>query len=137
MKRHVSHGLDIVERSPWLRDAAVVVGNHHEKVDGSGYQRGLKAEEIPLTARIFALADVFDAITSRRPYHEPLGFDAAMALLERGRGTHFEAGLLDSFARIARPLFDEFADRDDETPRREVARLVQRYFTHDLEALLA
>ena len=137
MKRHVSHGLEIVERSPWLRDAAVVVGNHHEKVDGSGYQRGLKAEDIPLPARIFAIADVFGAVTSRRPYHEPLGFDAAMALLERGRGTHFEAGLLDAFGRIGRPLFDEFADRDDETPRREVARLVERYFTRDLEALLA
>jgi HD-GYP domain-containing protein (c-di-GMP phosphodiesterase class II) len=137
MKTHVNHGLDIVQRSPWLQDAAAVVGNHHEKVDGSGYRGGLKAGEIPLTARIFAIADVFDAITSRRPYHEPLGFDEAMALLERGRGTHFEGGLLDAFAGIARPLFDEFADRDDETPRREVARLVQRYFTHDLGALLA
>jgi HD-GYP domain-containing protein (c-di-GMP phosphodiesterase class II) len=113
-----------------------VVGNHHERVDGSGYQKGLTAEAIPLTARIFAIADVFDAITSRRPYHEPRDFDGAMAVLEGGRGTHFEAALLDAFARIARPLFDEFADRDDETPRREVARLVERYFTRDLEALL-
>ena len=72
MKRHVAHGLDIIERSSWLRDATAVVGHHHEKWDGSGYGTGSAARQIPLPARIFAVADVFDALTSRRPYKEPL-----------------------------------------------------------------
>ncbi|MCK5407315.1 MAG: HD-GYP domain-containing protein, partial [Candidatus Krumholzibacteria bacterium] len=90
MKRHVDHGLDIVERSDWLNDARSVVGGHHEKFDGSGYHRGLRGEEIPVGARIFALADVFDALTSRRPYKEAFTYDDSMHVLETGRGTHFD-----------------------------------------------
>jgi len=70
MKRHVEYGLDIVGRSRWLEDAARVVGNHHEKWDGSGYLQGLSGEGIPVSARIFAIADVFDALTSRRRYKD-------------------------------------------------------------------
>lgn len=58
MKTHVPHGLDIVNRSAWLKDAIDVVGYHHEKVDGSGYCEGLDSQEIPLAARVFAMADV-------------------------------------------------------------------------------
>jgi HD-GYP domain-containing protein (c-di-GMP phosphodiesterase class II) len=136
MKRHVDHGLDIVKRSDWLNDARSVVGAHHEKFDGSGYHRGLRGEEIPVTARIFALADVFDALTSERPYKEPYSFDESMEVLEAGRGTHFDPLLLDTFTAIARPLYDEFAGQDIEKPRHELLALVERYFKQEAGDLI-
>ena len=136
MKRHVPHGLDIIERSSWLRDAAGVVGHHHEKWDGSGYGTGLRGEEIPLPARIFAVADVFDALTSRRPYKEPLSFEEAMATLEQGRGSHFDPAVLDVFSGMARELHGRLAGEEGETPRGEVAALMDRWFRSDLGAML-
>lgn len=134
MRQHVAHGLTIVGRSAWLAGAVPVVAGHHEKFDGSGYPRGLASEAIPLAARIFALADVFDAVTSDRPYHRPRSLEETLALLERGRGTHFDPSLLDRFVAIAPELHRHFANRDEE-PRREVAALVARYFLEstDLE----
>jgi HD-GYP domain-containing protein (c-di-GMP phosphodiesterase class II) len=136
MKKHVAHGLDIVRRAAWLADAAAVVGCHHEKYDGTGYDGKLKADAIPMVARIFAIADVFDALTSRRPYKEPLTYGASMEILERSRGTHFDPQLLDMFFAIARPLHDALANRDDDHPRKELQRIVARYFRQDLETLL-
>lgn len=137
MKKHVQYGLEIVERSSWLKDAAAVVGGHHEKFDGSGYLQGLRGEEIPLPARIFAIADVFDALTSRRPYKAPMSYEDAMTILEKGRRGHFDPRLLDLFAGIARPLHEEFGNRDDELPRAVLAALIDRYFKVDDEILLA
>ena len=136
MKRHVPHGLDIIEQSGWLRDTAAVVGHHHEKWDGSGYGTGLRGEEIPLPARIFAVADVFDALTSRRPYKEALSFDEAMSILEQGRGTHFDPRVLDLFSGMARDLHGRLAGEEGETPRADVAALMDRWFRSDLGALL-
>ena len=136
MQKHVRHGLDIVGRAAWLQDAAAVVGSHHEKFDGSGYGNQLREDDIPLTARIFAIVDVFDALTSRRPYKEPLAFDAAMEILERGRGIHFDPRLLDIFARIARRLHAHFANGDDARARETVHQMVGQYFKHDLATLL-
>jgi HD-GYP domain-containing protein (c-di-GMP phosphodiesterase class II) len=137
MKKHVQHGLEIVGQSGWLKDAAGVVGGHHEKFDGSGYLQGLRGEAIPVTARIFAVADVFDALTSRRPYKEPMSFDDTMAILEKGRGSHFDPRLIDLFKGIARPLFEEFGNRDDDRPRVELRSLIAEYFKTDDEILLA
>jgi len=136
MKRHVAHGLDIVDRSSWLRDAMAVVGHHHEKWDGSGYGAGLSGEQIPLAARIFAVADVFDALTSRRPYKEPLPVDEALAILEKGRASHFDPGVLDLFAPMARELHRRVASDEGEASRAEVGALLQRHFRSDLGALL-
>lgn len=127
MRRHVEHGLAIVSRSTWLAGAATIVGGHHEKFDGSGYPRGLVGAAIPLAARIFALADVFDAVTSERPYHRPRTLEEALELLERGRGSHFDPALLDRFLALAPELHRLYADRD-EAPRRATRALVERYF---------
>jgi HD-GYP domain-containing protein (c-di-GMP phosphodiesterase class II) len=135
MKKHVQYGMDIIRRSTWLKDAADVVGYHHEQYDGSGYLAGLKGEQIPLAARIFAIADVFDALTSHRPYKAPLSFEEAMNLLEDGRERHFDPKLLDLFRRIARPLYDEFGNRDDEHPRLKVLQIGERYFKQELDTL--
>ena len=137
MKKHVQFGMEIISRSTWLKDAADVVGYHHEQYDGSGYLAGLKGEQIPLAARIFAIADVFDALTSHRPYKAPWSFQEAMNLLEEGRERHFDPKLLDLFRRIARPLYDEFGNRDDDHPRHKVLEIGEQYFKQELEALLS
>ncbi len=136
MKRHVAHGLDIIGRSSWLRDATPVVGHHHEKWDGSGYGGGLRGEAIPLPARIFAVADVFDALASRRPYKEPLPVEEALAILEQGRGSHFDPNLLDLFAPLARDLHRRIGGDDAGAARAEVTALMERHFRGNLGALL-
>ena len=136
MKDHVDHGLDIVERSDWLSDAIDVVGYHHEKFDGTGYRNGLTGKSIPIGARIFAIADVFDALTSRRPYKEPFTQEETMAILEKGRGTHFDPDVLDAFAEIAGRIYQDFADRDDDLLRKEVDEIIEVYFRKETAVLL-
>jgi HD-GYP domain-containing protein (c-di-GMP phosphodiesterase class II) len=130
MKTHVKHGLDIVSRSNWLHDAEDVVGFHHEKYDGKGgYDSGLAGEEIPINARIFAIADVFDALTSKRPYKEPFTYDESIEILREGRGTHFDPALVDMFVALAQPLYDLLSGKDDTVPREELGGIVDEYFT--------
>jgi HD-GYP domain-containing protein (c-di-GMP phosphodiesterase class II) len=135
MQTHVDHGLDIVHRSRWLADAEDVVGCHHEKFDGSGYPKKMAGESIPVEARIFAIADVFDALTSRRPYKEPLSFDETMQILDSSRDKHFDPALLDRFGTIARELYDRYCGRDDDKLREEVRALVSRLFVGGIETL--
>ncbi|MDQ0504375.1 HD-GYP domain-containing protein [Xanthobacter agilis] len=129
MKTHVVHGLDILRSSIWLEDAADVVGGHHEKFDGSGYPVGLAGDAIPITARVFAIADVFDALTSRRPYKEPMPFAAAMDILHAGSGTHFDPRVLACFAAIAPDLHAHLTALGDQGVETELRHLVGRYFT--------
>jgi len=129
MKTHVQHGLDIVNNSSWLTDATDVVGYHHEKYDGTGYFRGVSAENIPTAARIFAIADVFDALTSKRPYKEPFTFDEAMGILEEGRSSHFDPDLLDSFTVIAQSVYDDFSNWDEVRQKKELVKITERYFS--------
>ena len=81
------------------RQVPAIAGAHHEKIDGSGYPRGLKGEEIPLGARIIAVADFFEAITAKRHYHEPMRREEAIAFLKREAGKSFEPRLVDAFLR--------------------------------------
>ncbi|BCS94968.1 hypothetical protein DSLASN_06000 [Desulfoluna limicola] len=134
MKTHVQHGCDIIQRSEWLSDALEVIQSHHEKVTGAGYPEGLTGGGIPVTARIFAIADVFDALTSKRPYKEPWSFDEAMNILEEGRGSHFDSHLLDTFQRIARPLHDQFGGKE-EVFRDELSAIITKYFHEGMDSL--
>ena len=134
MKTHVEQGHEIVSRSSWLQDALRVVLFHHEKVGGDGYPNGVAGEEIPVTARIFAIADVFDALTSKRPYKDPLTFEQAMETLQEGRGIHFDAALLDVFTRIARPLYERLGGKD-EVSREELAEIVRIWFQERMDSL--
>lgn len=135
MQGHVEAGVDIVSRAAWLRNGIPVVAAHHEKFGGGGYPKGLRAQEIPLAARIFAIADVFDALTSDRPYKRPLGFEETMAILEQGRGVHFDPALLDVFALIARRSYDAFAGHTGRNLRQVLAAEVDRYFSSGMESL--
>lgn len=133
MKTHVTHGLDLIERFQWLKDAADVVGCHHEKYDGSGYMAGLAGERIPLAARIFAIADVFDALTSKRPYKEPMEPAQATAIMAAGRGSHFDPALLDLFFSMANGLYGEFGGREDEGLVHTLRLRTLHYFEEALE----
>jgi HD-GYP domain-containing protein (c-di-GMP phosphodiesterase class II) len=136
MKQHVNHGIDIVSRSSWLKEASSVVGCHHEKFEGNGYPDGLSGNDIPLLARIFAVADVFDALTSRRPYKDPLSYEEAIDILLQGRGSHFDPDVLDRFVEIAPPLYNIYGNKDDERPRKDLSEIVARYFTADIAVFL-
>ncbi len=136
MKKHVNYGIDIVTRSSWLQPSLAVVGSHHEKIDGSGYPSGLKGADIHILAKIFAIADVFDALTSQRPYKEPVGFDESIEILMQGRGTHFDPEILDVFVKIARPLFDLYGNKDDDRPREDLAEIQDRYYKVDIATFL-
>lgn len=99
MQRHASIGYEILKDSPSpiLRAAAVIAGAHHEKWDGSGYPAGLAGENIPLFGRIVAVADVFDALLSERPYKKAWPLERAVAHLEAGAGGHFEPACVAAF----------------------------------------
>ena len=98
---------------PYLLRASSIAATHHEKWDGSGYPAGLKGEEIPLEGRIVAVADVFDALSSKRPYKDPFPLEKCIDILVEGKGNHFEARLVDLFlSRIDEvvEIRDQFSD---------------------------
>jgi putative two-component system response regulator len=99
MRQHAMIGYEILNasRSSLLKVAAEIAHTHHEKFDGSGYPRGLKGEEIPLFGRIVAVADVFDALTSGRPYKNPWSVDEACQMLRGASGKHFDPDCLAAF----------------------------------------
>ena len=136
MKTHVQHGMDIVARSSWLQDAEEVVGHHHQKFDGSGYFGGKQGKDIPLNARIFAVADVFDALTSKRPYKEPMSFDKAMSILQEGSGTHFDPDVLEAFQAIAHTLYEMYGRGDNDRARQDLEDIIETYFRQDAALLL-
>jgi len=135
MRTHVDKGSDIVQRSSWLHESTQVVGNHHEKYEGGGYPRGLKGGDIPITARIFAVSDVFDALTSARPYKKPLTFEDTMEILELDRGKHFDPAVIDAFGKVARELYDRYAGHEGVDLKDELAVVVTKYFSAGMETL--
>ena len=102
MKEHTLNGGRILEGADmgFVRMAEVIALTHHEKWDGSGYPRGLKGKQIPLVGRITAIADVFDALTSSRPYKAPFSVEKSFAIILDGRGTHFDPDVVDAFFAI-------------------------------------
>jgi putative nucleotidyltransferase with HDIG domain len=128
MKTHVTLGVDILAKSNWLQTARDVVEFHHEKYNGTGYMRGLADEAIPINARVFAIVDVFDALTSRRPYKQPMPYAEAMAILQRDAGSHFDPRLIEAFAGIAEPLYREVSSAADAAVEVMLQTLIIRYF---------
>ena len=99
MKQHANFGYELLKGSASrvLQVGAQIASGHHEKYDGSGYPAGLRGEEIPIYSRIVAVADVFDALTSDRPYKVAWTMDAAAAFLKEGSGSHFDPLCVDAF----------------------------------------
>jgi len=100
MQSHVSIGYELVSKISFLSEAAEIVLHHHERYDGTGYLQKLKAGEIPLTARIFSVADALDAMTSPRPYQDRISFEAAKCKIKSGANTRYDPQIVDSFLSI-------------------------------------
>lgn len=128
MKTHAKQGADAIERAEsdaeqpveFLRFAKQIAHHHHEHWNGRGYPDGLAGDDIPLAARLMALADVFDALIARRVYKAPIGFGRARDIIVEGRGTHFDPDIVDAFVAC----YDEFCaiarqHRDEAPPGQE------------------
>lgn len=109
IQTHPLVGFDIVKDIPFPWPVAQIVHQHHERLDGSGYPQGLKGDEIMLEARILAVADVLEAMSAHRPYRAALGMEAATKELERGRGTIFDAAVVDACLRLVKEKKFTFA----------------------------
>src|SRR6201996_9342112 len=100
MAQHPVIGAQIVRGIEFLAQAAQVVRHHHERWDGTGYPDGLAGEDIPLAARVFAVADVLDALTTLRPYRPPSPLTDARAMIDESCGTHFDPAVVAAFRTI-------------------------------------
>ena len=114
MKRHPELGFQVLSGIDFLSEAAEVVYAHHERFDGSGYPRGLKGDEIPLGARVFAIVDAYDAMTSHRPYRKALPHHKAVEEIKRNAGTQFDPEIVRAFMDAERRglLFEGAEDPD-------------------------
>ena len=133
MKRHPIHGYNAIHTAQhllsrelkgraanFIKIAQQVTLSHHEKWDGSGYPQGLKSNDIPIVARLMAVADVYDAIISKRPYKKALGHHTASAIIKEGRGSSFDPVVVDAFLdleetfdKISYILEDHFPSKSD------------------------
>lgn len=128
MRTHVEQGMDILTGAGWLDGAREVVSGHHEKWNGSGYPGGLAGAAIPLSARIFAIADVFDALCSARPYKAQLPLAEVLQLLRDGAGSHFDPQLLDEFLRLAPEIHATTVGKEEAEVRSMLEGIVKRHF---------
>ena len=122
MKTHTTAGREIIEKAiqvvgggdtGYLQEARNLSAYHHERWDGKGYPSGLSGEDIPLSARIMAVADVFDALVSRRSYKEPFSFEKAMSIIKEGAGTQFDPSIVRAFVDASdevRKVAESFTD---------------------------
>jgi len=124
MREHCTRGYHILRKIPFLAGAAEIVFSHQEHYDGSGYPNGLRGSETPIGARIFAVADTLDAITSDRPYRKARSFDAAREEILRCSGTQFDPGVVEAVLKISNDLWHEL--------RSEITSQNKRYSTFEL-----
>ena len=130
IKKHTIAGKEIIEQaidlvaadSSYLKEAKNLATYHHEKWNGKGYPYGLDGEDIPLSARVMAVADVFDALVSKRSYKEPFSFEKAMEIIEEGSGNHFDPKIVEAFKAEAdevRRISETFMGGNLEVPKAE------------------
>jgi HD-GYP domain-containing protein (c-di-GMP phosphodiesterase class II) len=102
IRTHPERGVELLDGDTTLHEALECVLYHHERWDGTGYPRGLARDEIPVEARILAIADAYDAMTSQRPYRQALTHDEAIVEIETGAGTQFDPWLAEAFVALQR-----------------------------------
>ncbi|HTW62532.1 MAG TPA: HD domain-containing phosphohydrolase [Terracidiphilus sp.] len=124
MREHCTRGYNMLRKIPFLAGAAEIVYCHQEHYDGSGYPRGIRGREIPIGARIFAVGDTLDAITSDRPYRTARSFDAAREEILRCSGTQFDPAVVEVFLKIPNELWQEL--------RSEISGQNKRFSTFDI-----
>jgi len=124
MREHCARGYHMLRKIPFLAEAAEIVFSHQEHYDGTGYPSGLRGREIPIGARIFAVADTLDAITSDRPYRKARSFDVAREEILRCSGTQFDPAVVEVFLKIPSELWQEL--------RSEISGQNKRFSTFDI-----
>jgi response regulator RpfG family c-di-GMP phosphodiesterase len=122
MQRHAQIGYDLVKGIPFLADAADVVRAHHERFDGAGYPAGLRGQQIPLSARIFALADALDAMTSDRPYRAATSFRRTRDVITAASGTQFDPQVVAAFLSVPDDRWEQIRG---EAPTASVAAITR------------
>jgi putative nucleotidyltransferase with HDIG domain len=139
MREHPVHGQQILRGIKFLEGAARVVAQHHEKWDGSGYPLGLAADDIDICARIFSVADAFDAITSDRVYRKGKPYEAAARELDEWAGKQFDPRVVEAFHRVPpedwQELYDQSLMKKEEAL--EVRRMVEMVLESQLEAIVS
>ena len=125
MRTHAQKGYDIIHDIVFLREPAAIVLSHQERYDGTGYPHGLRGEEIPLGARIFAVADTLDAMTSDRPYRAEMPFSAARDEIVRQAGKQFDPDVVRAFLTIPEEEWRKMRREATEHPRLDVAALIE------------
>ena len=118
VRRHPELGASLIKEIRFLESAREIVLFHHERFDGSGYPEGLSGQAIPPGARIFAVADVFDALTTARPYRSHISYLEANTLIAKESGTHFDPAVVDAFLRIPFADWAEIASSNGATLRK-------------------
>lgn len=125
MKTHTTLGRDAILQAekdlgmemPFLKYAKEIAYGHQEKWDGSGYPEGLSGDDIPISARLMAVADVYDALISRRVYKQAMSHEKAVSVIKEGRGTHFDPDMVDAFLELEqefKKIAEAFADSDED-----------------------
>jgi putative nucleotidyltransferase with HDIG domain len=117
VKRHAVIGADILSAVAFPGPLAVIVRHHHENWDGTGYPDGLCGEAIPIGARVLAIVDCYDALTSDRPYRRALSHDCAVAMIHERRGTMYDPAIVQAFLRIVQHAGASFAREDAARPK--------------------
>ena len=129
MKTHTTAGSEIItsaidmvseDDSGYLQEARNLAHYHHEKWNGKGYPDGLSGTDIPLSARIMAVADVFDALVSKRSYKDGFPFEKAMSIIKEGRGEHFDPAIVDAFVNAGdevRQIMESHMGREETSQR--------------------
>lgn len=133
MEQHVNYGVEILTDTNLPSGAKAVVQYHHERFDGSGYPDGRKGAEIPPEARLFAIVDVFDALTSTRPYKQAMNLQEALWTLERDR-SGFDPGYLGTFMTIAPALHREVVGITPDKLKELVLRTIEIYYVREFPA---
>lgn len=128
MQEHVLKGVELIKGNSWLEASKDIILYHHERYDGKGYPNGLSAEQIPLSARIFSVVDVFDALSSKRPYKEAYDYARSIEILKKERGSHFDAEVLDRFLGISNRLYLDITLKSKELLKEELDSLIKAYF---------
>jgi HD-GYP domain-containing protein (c-di-GMP phosphodiesterase class II) len=128
MRQHPEKGAKILSAIPFLDRALDVVRHHHERWDGAGYPAGLRGDEIPLWARIFAVVDTVDAITSDRPYRAARPLEVAIAELRAGSGAQFDPDCVEAFERLDRQAIGALLQHRGE-PHGEIGEIAMPEFS--------
>jgi putative nucleotidyltransferase with HDIG domain len=130
MREHCARGYQMLKKIPFLSEAAEIVYSHQERYDGTGYPRGLKGDAIPMGARLFAIADTLDAITSDRPYRAAQSIEAARKEIALFSGTQFDPNIVSVFLRMPVSIWDDLRNEINSQARRSSGHFAEAAAGH-------